>query len=443
MESVGACVLANDNPFDGQAADIFNRRIKGESWAAIAKDYGLGSPAAARKLFTKLTGLTDYKAKGPALIQLAKGGVPTPPKVIKAKKLGDPKPEADMEKLVIGDSPEIPDAHVNDLKAVQVFNNEGLGYLAISQKTGIPIEKIDEILHYHFMAKHKKNVWEVFKEKPQSQAGLNALKESIFKARKVGLDVDEIVKHMKIDKDVVEGILKGTYKPPAPGAGNVFKKPPKPATPKMSQPKSPPSDTSWPKDPDPGDILEPDFESYPKATVDRMNELYRDQVTGLPQSHRQAVTTYTGSSYVRINGHLRGNRPSTSEAARKELDNLVKNMDKAMKPTKEPMSLTRGMDRQGFGMGHIPDDDIDNLVGKVVSDPGFASMGVRPVFGGEIRLNLEVPAGAKGVWAKPISMHEHEDEFLLDRSTKIMITGVQRSGNQYSKKWTVIGRVVV
>jgi hypothetical protein len=437
MESVGACVLANDNPFTGQAADIFNRRINGESWAKIAKDYDLGSPAAARKLFTQLTGLTDYKAKGPALVQLAKGGVPTPPKVIKAKKLGDPKPAPDMEKLIIGDAPPIPDAHVNDLKAVQHFNSEGLGYQAISAKTGIPIAKIDEILHYHFMAKHKKNVWEVFKEKPQSQAGLNALKGKIFDARKMGLEVDEIVKHMGIDKDVVEGILKGTYKPPAPGAGNVFKpkaKPPDP--PKMSQPKSPPKDTNWPGDPDPGDVLEPDFSAYPKATVDGLNKTHHPNK--LPQSAQAAVRTYTGSTYTEINGALRGAREPTERVKK-----LISGMDKAMTPTTANMALTRGMTRKGFGMGQIPDEAIDALVGKVISDPGFLSTSVRPVFSQEIRLNLEVPAGAKGVWAKPISMHETEDEYILARGTKIMITGVKANKKQYGTTWTVIGRVVV
>lgn len=437
MESVGACVLANDNPFSGQAADIFNRRINGESWAAIAKDYGLGSPAAARKLFTKLTGLTDYKAKGPALIKLAKGDVPTPPKVIKPKKVTDPKPAEDMSKLVFGDIPEAPGVHSNDYTAVIHYFNEGHGFLKISQLTTVQIKTVDDIVHHFLMGKHKGNVWEAFKGKPQSQAGLDALKGKIFGARKVGLEVDEIVKHMGIDKDVVEGILKGTYKPPAPGSGNVFKlktKPPDP--PKMAKPKSPPKDTGWPGDPDPDAPLEPDFAQYPKATVEQMDKLHHPG--NLPQPVQEAVRNYTGSNYTRINGALRGTR-EMSEGTKK----LIDDMDKAMTPTKVDMALTRGMNREGFGMGHLPDDDITNLVGKVMSDPGYLSTSVKPVFSQEIRLNLEVPAGAKGVWAKPVSMHGHEDEYLFARGTKIMITGVKANKKQYGTTWTVIGRVIV
>lgn len=436
MESVGACVLANDNPFTGQAGDIFQRRVNGESWANIAKAYDLGSPNAARQLFKKLTGINDFKIKGPELLKLAKGGVPTPPKVIKPKKLGDPKPTVDMEKLVIGDNPPIPDLHVNDIKAIHTFHSQGQGYLAISNSTGIAIDKIDSVLNYHYMVKHKNNVWEAFKEKPQSEAGLTALKKSIFDARKKGLEVDEIVKHMGIDKDVVEGILKGTYKPPAPGSGNVFKKPAtKPKAPPMSQPKKPPSGYQSPTQKVKGETLEPDFKTYPKKSISEMNELYEGQVRRLPAGPKKDVQTYTGSSYVTINRSLRGQMPMSDRVQK-----IVDGMDKAMKPTKANMSVTRGMGRDGLGLGHISDEQLANLAGTVISDAGFVSTAIRPVFGGEIRLNLEVPAGAKGVWAKPISMHESEDEWLMDRATKIMVTGVEKTSDY---KWNVIGRVIV
>lgn len=437
MESVGACVLANDNPFTGQAGDIFQRRLNGESWANIAKAYDLGSPNAARQLFKKLTGISDFKIKGPELLKLAKGGVPTPPKVIKPKKLGDPKPTVDMEKLVIGDipaKPGVPPAAYNNIKT---FNKDGLGYLKISNLTGQPIDVVDDVLHHAFMTKHKGNVWEAFKEKPQSQAGLDALKKSIFDARKKGLEVDEIVKHMGIDKDVVEGILKGTYKPPAPGAGNVFKKPvAKPAAPKMSQPKKPPAGHQTPTQKVEGETLEPDFKTYPKATVSKLNGLY--DPTTLPTRIQQAVRSYTGSTYREINRALRGSEKMTDG-----VQGLVDRMDKAFQPTTVNMAVTRGMDRQGFGLGNITDEQIDNLAGKVISDAGYLSTSVKPVFSQEIRLNLEVPAGAKGVWAKPLSMHASEDEFILARGTKIMVTGVQANKKQYGTTWTVIGRVIV
>lgn len=98
MTTLGACLISNDLQLSGQALDIFNRRVKGESWANIAKEYNLNSPNAARKLFTKLTGITDYKIKGDDLIQLAKGGIPDELKAPKIKTKKAPQPSA--EKVV-------------------------------------------------------------------------------------------------------------------------------------------------------------------------------------------------------------------------------------------------------------------------------------------------------------------------------------------------------
>lgn len=429
MESVGACLLANDNPFTGQAGDIFQRRINGESWASIAKAYDLGSPSAARNLFKKLTGISDFKIKGKDLIDLAEAGVPNPPKVIKPKKLGDPKPQDDMAKLGIVDIPETPLSKAMHIEVIQL-HEKGFGYGKISGSTGMSIGNIDAAVWKSSLQKHNGNVWKAYLEKPQSEIGLKNLKNSIFNARKQGLEIDEIVKHMGVDKDVVNKILKGTYKPPGPGAGGF----PKPSFPTVANPKSPPKTSNSPTTAQPPKKLEPNFNDFPKATEELLDKIHSPHQ--LPPVTRVAVERYTGSTYHEINGALRGNIEPTTR-----VKTLISGMDKAMTSLKQNVSLTRGMNVEGLQMGNISGKQILGLKGKVVSDPGYLSTSTKPIFGGGgIRMNLEVPAGAKGVWAKPLSLHKHESEFILDRSTKIMITDVQENGPM---SWTLIGRVIV
>jgi len=428
MESVGSCVLAKDNPFTGQAGDIFQRRINGESWATIAKAYDLGSPSAARNLFKKLTGISDFKIKGSDLVKLAKGGVPTPPKIIKPKKLGDPKPEADMKKLGVVDIPTTPLSKASHIEVIEL-HEKGFGYADISKITGKTIPDIDAAIWKSSVQKHQGNVWKAYLEKPQSEIGLSNLKNSIFNARKQGLEVDEIVKHLGVDKDVVQKILKGTYKPPGPGTGGF----PKPSFPTMSNPKSPPKNTN-PTTAKPPKKLEPNFNDFPQATEELLDTIHSPRQ--LPPVTRVAVEHYTGSTYHDINGALRGQRENTTRTK-----TLINGMDKAMTPLKQNVSLTRGMSVEGLQMGRISGEQILGLKGKVISDPGYLSTSTKPIFGGGgIRLNLEVPAGAKGVWAKPLSLHQNESEFILDRSTKIMITDTQQNG---PLSWTLIGRVIV
>jgi len=435
MESLGSCVLANDNPFRGQAGDIFQRRINGESWANIAKAYELGSPAAARNLFKKLTGVSDFKIKGPELIKLAKGGVPTPPKVIKAKKLGDPKPADEIADLVTFSDkiykPVIPSP--GSYEGIVELYKSGYGYLDISKFQGIPINKVDEVVRHHLLAKNNGNVWKAWKEKPNSEHLTNDLRATVHKARKQGLEVDEIVKHMGIDEGVVDDILKGKFNPLPPQVKFV----PKPIKP--AAPKEPPKNINNPTTSKVGKKLEANFDEFPKATNELLDRIHSP--SQLPPVTRVAVEHYTGSTYRDINGALRGKSERTTR-----VNTLINGMDRAMTPLKQNISLTRGMNKQGLQMGEISGDAVLALKGKVISDPGYLSTSTKPVFGGGgVRMNLEVPAGAKGVWAKPLSLHgETESEFILARDTRIMITAIERTDKgTFSETWTVVGRVIV
>jgi hypothetical protein len=67
-----------DSALTGPANEIRERliqyRVEGKSWAEIAKLEDLGNPGAARRAFTKYTGLKDYKTKGPEIRRMAEGG---------------------------------------------------------------------------------------------------------------------------------------------------------------------------------------------------------------------------------------------------------------------------------------------------------------------------------------------------------------------------------
>lgn len=61
--SIGSCLVANDP--SGLAEAMIEARVQNKSWKDIAAEFSLPNPSAARKAFTKYTGITDYKLKRP------------------------------------------------------------------------------------------------------------------------------------------------------------------------------------------------------------------------------------------------------------------------------------------------------------------------------------------------------------------------------------------
>jgi len=540
--TLGSCLVSNDIPFEGLAKDIIERRIQGQSWKQIADDFNLGSPGTARKMFTKLTGITDYKIKGNDLLKLAQGkGNPNVPdldipnitdtpkvpgkpveqpssKILEGwkanaqkqidqlfaslgtkadfsstdwtdiasiNKFFDAHPDTmkkpDNLKFWVNEHPELlkeppspviaakeaakkatspdytqkapdykwklskdelpPYDEIPAATRIDVVKRAKLnqGYAVIkSAHPELSLEQIDRAVARHWLLDQDTDPWKALQKKPNSITLQQTLSERVYTAIQKGISPTDLSNEWKIPKSLIDDIVQ---------ANGKWKLPLHHPLPEFVEDLELPdyqttiSNSNAASDVDIGDIPggfgkgkgDVDTRSYPFATNAQLDAMRRR----IPRSGvgEAEVTRYTGSGYSTINGALRGKSPMGSTLKRG-----IENMDKAMYQVDEAFSVTRGMGVSGFGMGHIDADIVKQLVGKVMQDKGFLSTSTKPIFGGGVRLNIEVPKGARGHWARPISHHTHEDEFILARGTRIMILGIDETSPGH---FTVRGRVIV
>lgn len=303
-------------------------------------------------------------------------------------------------------------------QANNIYNlhQQGNGYLKITQQTGLSHAEVDDLLWNRLLKDADGNVWHAYLGKPGSQKGFDAVKDMVFAQRKAGLTLDEVAKITGVDPKVVNAVKNGQWQLPSPGTNTYY-------VPTSYTPS--PSTHSYAKQQDWGST------DFPRLSSTEMQTIHPPMAGGAAVN---AMRRYTGSMYRNINMHLRGSSKGDSR-----IEKSVTDMDKGMVPSTRSFTVSRGMNRSGFGMGHMSDIDVENLTGVIVRDRGFMSTSISEVFGGEIRFVIEAPVGTRGHWVQPFSNHPGEQEYLLNRDSKIMINKVERHGSG----WRVFGRVIV
>lgn len=169
------------------------------------------------------------------------------------------------------------------------------------------------------------------------------------------------------------------------------------------------------------------FEPLSDADAQSMQDEMND---GAPWSVKQedALVTYSGDAYRDMNGCLRFGTSCSPDTERN--NQLVSD---AMRPTTRPTTTFRGA---GFAsLGVESHEQLQGMVGSVVSDPGFTSTSITPEtlqsFSGDVALQIEVPEGTPAAYIDQISEHGSnsddeppERELLLDRGTRFEILEV-------------------
>lgn len=148
-------------------------------------------------------------------------------------------------------------------------------------------------------------------------------------------------------------------------------------------------------------------------------------IAKMPQTQRQAVQAYTGSSYHSMNGSLWAGNPSgEAKAAAEALHTLGHDIAPGT-------VLSRKISIGGADL-----DQILNATGKVLQEPAIMSTSIRPSsWSGNVHLKLHVGPGVKGLWvghgSKPgggsLSLHGGEDEMVLPPNTRLLILSVKKS----------------
>ena len=166
----------------------------------------------------------------------------------------------------------------------------------------------------------------------------------------------------------------------------------------------------------------------PADPVFSVKEAGKQWTDSLSKEQYAALSAYTGSAYININAALRGLSPSFQDGCK---ENAIL-IHQALSASSIPQGCTvyRGASAAALGsMRNAPDDQ---LVGSFFSDNGFMSTSINSEdsFGGEIKLVIDVPAGAKGAYVGYLSQLGHsESEVLFDMGSVMQITKVDRNGN--------------
>jgi len=142
--------------------------------------------------------------------------------------------------------------------------------------------------------------------------------------------------------------------------------------------------------------------------------------TPLTAPQRASLKYYTSNNYTKINSCLRFNTGCTPQ-----IKAHIKNGTDGMRPTTQNLTTFRGTGLAAFGVNNI--SELEGMVGKTVTEPGFSSTSISPgsAFGGQVAMQIEIPAGTMGSYVGNISHYKSEKEFLLPPGTKFRILEVK------------------
>ena len=148
-------------------------------------------------------------------------------------------------------------------------------------------------------------------------------------------------------------------------------------------------------------------------------------IAKMPETQKQAVRSYTGSSYQGMNSSLwTGNPSGAAKAAGEALHALGHEIAPGT-------VLSRKLTVHGEGL-----DQILKSTGKVLQEPAIMSTSIRPSsWSGNVHLKLTVGPGVKGLWvgvgstgsSSALSMNAGEDELILPPNTRLLILSVKKS----------------
>ena len=158
---------------------------------------------------------------------------------------------------------------------------------------------------------------------------------------------------------------------------------------------------------------------------DNVMSVGKKWTSALSVKEADAIKDYTGMAYVNINSVLRGIDSSFSNGNYERAVLIHKSLSRCRIP--QPCIVYRGASTAALGkMRNLSDEQ---LIGKIISDDGFMSTSLNcgDAFGGDIKLEISVPAGAHGAYVGYLSQCGHnESEVLFDMGQMMRITKIRR-----------------
>jgi hypothetical protein len=154
----------------------------------------------------------------------------------------------------------------------------------------------------------------------------------------------------------------------------------------------------------------------------------------LTDAEREALKTYTGSSYSMVNRGLRGDLPPDGLQARYE--QIIRDLDSAFAKSRlpDPVVVHRGLGKtfaEHLGADVDKPETMEALVGKVFTEQGFmsSSVGRNATFNGKVYLMIRVPRGYEAVNVMPISVFDDEErEVVVRRDARYVVHAAYKVG---------------
>lgn len=164
------------------------------------------------------------------------------------------------------------------------------------------------------------------------------------------------------------------------------------------------------------------------------SESYQRWMGELTDDEKRMIKAYTSDGFRDINRYLRAD-----EEARSFMDGnfiegqLVSRLDSAISKfeLEDAINVHRRMDSNAIRhMTPNYDGVFENLVGRELTDPAFMSAStVAGSFGkmSNLRMDITVPRGAgRGAFIKNYSEYANENEFLLARGSRLLVTNAHK-----------------
>jgi len=180
----------------------------------------------------------------------------------------------------------------------------------------------------------------------------------------------------------------------------------------------------------------PLHENDSQVRSSQLSAAYKDQIDALSPEQTKAIRTYTGDSYEPMNGQLRyGNGSYTTNTLKEQIATATEGLNTGRAPF--AFKTLRGIDIAD------PDtmfNDLTKKVGKTFVDPAFVSTTANmntSFFGSDIRFQVHVPKGARGLYVNDISYSQNEREFLIPPGSRFKV--LKTEIDQYGKRVVSLG----
>jgi hypothetical protein len=470
-------------------------RIDGQSWAQIAEKKGLGSPGSARKLFTKETGITDYKIKKEALKVMLENGYDVGATAEKMKNIikeaehqADTTPTFTFTKhealntkhaslMNPGESIEMDGKKWTVVKKdkdanLVIVNEDGLKKKVAWDKDVTVWKKPTEDLPQDFFTKTAKK-----EATPTLQVQQSSAEKAITMYKK-GSTYTQIVNSTGLDFAQVDQIVWADIKanisytpqaflvkPTSQSAINEMKQwiatnraqgytweeivnnldAVVPGKFNLNQVKAiATKDVQSLAVPGalanlgaPSYVAPSTFEKLPKIVGSGDYPLFGEQ--GALDWHSALGNDLTAAQLRALKTYTGSSYSQINSTLRNGIsgthwEEVFRDMDAGMRPIPSDVTLIRRTGYDAFG----GIKDFTGMEGQSFADPGYLSTAVREgVWHGSIEMEIHAPAGTMGRYVNPFSSHKGEMEVILGRDTEFLIEKVERTSGGSSWRLTV------